>query len=317
MENSSQPASLVYAWYVVAILTLAYVFSFIDRQIIGLLVGPIKKDLSISDVQISYLMGVSFALFYTFFGIPLGWLADRFSRRLLIAIGVTIWSLMTAGCGLCNQFWQLALMRMGVGVGEAALSPAAYSLIADYFPPHRRATAMSVYTMGIYVGSGLALVLGGQIIRLASGQDQYQLAVLGSVTPWQLVFICVGLPGILVALLFLTIREPERSKSRLGASASSTWKETLGYLWSNRATLIFLNVGVALVAMSSYANMSWIPEMFSRRYGWATAYTGLIFGAIMSICGVIGVVGGGWLSDRWLQQGYQDAPLRVAFWLAQ
>ena len=160
-----------YAWYVVGVLTVAYVFSFVDRQIIALLIGPIQRDLEISDTQISLLGGLSFAVFYTLFGIPIGRLADTKSRRAIISIGIAFWSVMTAGCGLTKRFWDLALMRMGVGVGEATLSPAAYSLIADYFPPHRRSTAMSVYSMGIYIGSGLAFILGGMVVQFASVQE--------------------------------------------------------------------------------------------------------------------------------------------------
>ena len=152
-----------YAWYVVALLTLAFVCSFIDRQILNLLVGPIQRDLGIGEKEMSLLMGASFAVFYTLFGIPLGRLADTASRRWLIVVGVAFWSLMTAACGLGRNFWQLALARIGVGIGEASLSPAAYSLIADYFPPERRSTALGVYGMGIYIGSGLALILGGAL----------------------------------------------------------------------------------------------------------------------------------------------------------
>lgn len=190
-EEFSSPA---YAWYVVGILTLAYVFSFIDRQILNMLVGPIRRDLNITDTQMSLLMGASFAIFYTLFGIPLGWLADTRSRRLIITVGVAFWSIMTASCGLTKRFWELAVMRMGVGVGEATLSPAAYSMIADYFPPQRRSTAMSVYSMGIYIGAGLAYILGGIVVGFASKQESFPLPVIGSVRSWQLVFFIVGLP---------------------------------------------------------------------------------------------------------------------------
>src|SRR5579863_5184324 len=164
-----------YAWYVVGVLTLAYVFSFIDRQILSLLVGPIQSDMGIGDKQMGLLMGLTFAIFYTLFGIPLGRLADTSNRRNIIAAGIAVWSLMTAGCGLTRKFWQLALMRIGVGVGEAALSPSAYSLIADYFPPQRRSLAMSVYTIGIYVGSGLAFILGGIVISFSKSQQDVVL----------------------------------------------------------------------------------------------------------------------------------------------
>ncbi len=160
-----------YAWYVVGVLMVAYIFSFIDRQILSLLVQPIRRDLGISDTGMSLLMGFSFAVFYSFFGILLGRLADSWSRRTLIVIGFSLWSLMTAGCGLARNFVQMLLLRMGVGVGEASLSPAAYSLIADYFPPGRRATAISVYSMGIYIGSGLAFLLGGAVLGFTSSQE--------------------------------------------------------------------------------------------------------------------------------------------------
>ena len=197
-----------------AVLTLAYIVSFIDRQILSLMVDPIRNDLGIGEKQMSLLMGATFAVFYTFFGIPLGRLADRRSRRGLISAGIALWSLMTAGCGLTKRFWQLALMRMGVGVGEASLSPAAYSLISDYFRPALRSTAMSVYSMGIYLGSGLALILGGFVIGYTAGQEHAVLPWVGTVRPWQQVFLLVGLPGLLVALLLLTIREPERKGMR-------------------------------------------------------------------------------------------------------
>ena len=161
------------------------------------MVGPIQHDLGIDDKQMSLLMGFSFAVFYTLFGIPLGRLADTRSRRVIISVGIAVWSVMTAGCGLARTFWQLAVMRMGVGVGEASLSPSAYSLISDYFRPERRSTAMSVYSMGIYIGSGLAFILGGFDHRVrVSGQESTVLPWVGPVRSWQLVFLVVGLPGL-------------------------------------------------------------------------------------------------------------------------
>src|SRR5712692_5526989 len=172
---------LRYAWYVVCVLALLYALSFISRQIFSLLVGPLRRDLHISDTQISLLQGLSFALFYTFFGIPIGRLADIHSRRLIIALGMLLWSLLTAGCGLAQTFVQMLFLRMGVGVGEAALSPAAYSLITDYFPRRRLATAISVYSMGIYIGSGLSFLVGGLVVGYASTRAAWTLPLLGSV----------------------------------------------------------------------------------------------------------------------------------------
>ena len=147
----------MYAWYVVGILMLAYTFSFIDRQILSLLVGPIRRDLAITDTQMSLLHGLAFAIFYTFLGLPIGRVVDSRSRRKVIIIGITVWSLMTAACGLANRFVTLFLARMGVGVGEATLNPAAYSLITDYFPKEKQGRAMGIYGMGIYMGAGLWL----------------------------------------------------------------------------------------------------------------------------------------------------------------
>jgi MFS family permease len=306
--------SPAYAWYVVGVLTLAYVFSFIDRQILSLLVKPIQRDLEITDTQMSLLMGLSFAVFYTFFGIPLGRLADTRSRRTIVSLGIAFWSVATAGCGLARKFWELAVMRMGVGIGEATLSPAAYSLIADYFPPQRRSTAMGVYSMGIYVGSGLAFILGGLVARLASNQESYVVPLVGSIRSWQLVFFVVGLPGLLVALLLLTVAEPSR-KGLHAARPSASLRETWAYLCENGAALVCLNCGIALVTLNSYASTSWIPTLFERRFGWNQGSIGLVYGAIVGVCGTMGVVAGGWWADRWSRHGCTDAPLRVA-WLA-
>ena len=169
-----------YAWYVVGVLTLAYIFSFIDRQILNMMVGPIMRDLKITLTQMSLLQGFSFAVFYTFFGIPLGRLADTKSRRMIIIGGITFWSLMTAGCGLAQRYWQLMLMRMGVGVGEASLSPSAYSLIADYFRPEKRATANGVYGMGIYLGTGIATILSGLVVEYTSGVERIVLPMVAT-----------------------------------------------------------------------------------------------------------------------------------------
>ncbi len=298
-------------------LTLAYVFSFIDRQILSLMVGPIQHDLQIGEKQMSLLMGASFAVFYTFFGIPLGRLADTRSRRVLIAVGVGIWSVMTAGCGLAATFWQLAVMRMGVGVGEASLSPSAYSLIADYFPPQRRTTAMSVYSMGIYLGSGLAFILGGFITFLVSGRDTIGLPWIAALRPWQCVFFAVGLPGLLVALLVLTVREPVRRGTRLATDGKATeapasFAAVSAYIRANARTFLCLTLGTGLVALYGYGAYSWTPALLIRRFGWSTSQTGLVFGLIVAVGGALGIVSGGRLADWLRHRGRVDADLRVA-----
>jgi len=312
-----------YAWYVVGVLTFVYIFSFIDRQILNLLVRPIRRDLGITDFQMSLLMGFSFALFYTLFGIPLGRLADSRSRRTIMAVGFAVWSVMTAGCGLAKNFVHMLLLRVGVGVGEAALSPAAYSIITDYFPPKRRATAISVYSMGIYIGSGVAFIVGGLVAALASTQQTWDLPIVGATRPWQVVFFIVGLPGVLLSLLVYTVREPVRrgiktlmSSDGKARVAKAPMSEVIAYLKQNRRTLLCHNVGFGLLSFSSYGSSAWIPTFFVRNHGWTEAQAGQVYGWIVAIASTIGIVMGGRLADWMVERGYKDATLRVGLFAA-
>jgi MFS family permease len=312
-----------YAWYVVGALTLVYVFSFIDRQILNLLVRPIRRDLGITDFQMSLLMGFTFALFYTFFGIPLGRLADSRSRRTIIALGFAVWSVMTAACGLARNFVQMLLLRMGVGVGEATLSPAAYSIITDYFPPKRRATALSVYSMGIYIGSGIAFIVGGLVAGIASAQETWDVPLVGATRPWQVVFFVVGLPGVLLSLLMYTVREPIRRGIRTLTSAEGKARvvqipmpEVFAYIKRNWRTFLCHNVGFALLSFSSYGSSAWIPTFFVRNHGWSEARAGQVYGWIVAIGATLGVVAGGWLADWLAERGHRDATMRVGLIVA-
>ena len=198
------------AWFSVAVLVIAFIFSIADRIIIALLVDPIKTDLGLSDTDLGIMMGLAFAIFYALMGLPIGRLSDRHSRRSIIAVGIFLWSLMTAACGLARNFSELFLARVGVGVGEATLSPAAYSMIADSFPREKLGRAISVYQSGAFFGVGLALIFGGIAIRFAAGAESVDLPLIGTVAPWQMAFIAIGLPGILVAALMFTVKEPVR-----------------------------------------------------------------------------------------------------------
>lgn len=297
------------AWLTVAILMVAYVISFIDRQILNLLVAPVRRDLAISDTQMSYLLGLSFALFYTVCGIPIGRLADVRSRRGVIAIGIVFWSLMTAGCGLARSYLSFLLFRIGVGVGEATLSPSAYSLIADSFPQRLRATAISVYSTGIYVGSGLAFLLGGLIIRFASEQGDLSLPLLGAVRPWQLVFLLLGGIGLLFSLLILAIREPLRHG--VGAGIEVPLPVAAGWFRGNRRTLLHHHLGVGLVSFAAYGSAAWVPSFFIRNHGWDAPTVGIVYGAVTALFGSAGIIVGGRLADRLLKRGVTDAGLRV------
>ncbi len=210
MRRSPRHQGDFYPWYVVVVLTFAFTVAFIDRQILSLLVQPIRRDLGISDTQISLLAGFAFAVFYSVLGVPIARLADRRSRRAIISVGVFLWSLMTAVCGLAKSFAGLFAARVGVGVGEATLSPAAYSMIADYFPPHKLARAIAVYAMGLYLGAGLAMIAGSAVVRLVSDAGPVTVPFIGTLFPWQLTFFAVALPGILVLAGMATVREPER-----------------------------------------------------------------------------------------------------------
>ena len=306
----------VYSWYVVGVLMIAYTCSFIDRQILSLLVEPIRADLNISDTQISLLAGLAFTIFYTLMGVPIARLSDQKNRKIIIATGIAIWSLMTATCGAAKNFWQLFLARVGVGVGEATLSPAAFSMLADYFPVHRLARAFSVYSMGVYLGAGLAMIIGGLVVQLVTRAGNIVVPVIGEIRPWQMTFVIVGLLGIPVVLLMLTVREPlRRGQAKDGDNRkASSYPVLLAFIRSNRQTIglhfaAFSTLGIGIVGY-----LIWIPTFFIRTYGWDASSIGLAYGAILLVSGTSGIYFGGFCAD-WLQQrGRSDAILRAAFY---
>jgi MFS family permease len=293
-------ASLGYAWYVALVLMVCNTFSFIDRQILGLLVTPIKAELGLRDTEIGLLQGLAFGVFYTLLGIPMGRIADHGQRRLLVAAGVFCWSVMTSLCAAARSFTTLFVARMGVGVGEATLSPSAFSLLADYFPRQRLASALSVFSMGIFFGSGLALILGGLIID--------------AVGSWRLTFVLVGLPGLLVALLALTMREPPRTQLLRGAEGGASrlaFAEVVGQLKLRLASVTGICLAFALQALCNYAQQAWLPTFFVRVHGFSLRQAGLTLGVMSLVTGLLGAFTGGWLADRWQRQGAAEAPLRV------
>ena len=309
-ETREDSRALRYAWYVVGVLTLVYVFSFLDRQIFSLIVAPLRRDLHISDTQVSLLQGFSFAVFYTFFGIPIGRLADVYNRRTIIVLGLVLWSAFTAGCGLAGTFAQMLLLRMGVGVGEAALSPAAYSLITDYFPPRRLATAISVYAMGIYLGSGLSFLLGGIAVRYAATQETWTLPLVGAMRPWQLIFFIVGLPGLLLVPLLLTVREPRAGRAQAGAAAVPM-RRVFRYIGRHRRVFLLHNIGFGLLALASYSSAAWIPEFYRRHFHWDSGTTGIVYGSIVAVFGCLGIAGAGRIADHVRSRGRANANLLV------
>ncbi|GLU42112.1 MULTISPECIES: MFS transporter [unclassified Pseudomonas] len=310
MHDESYPSPLA-AWSTLLILLLAAILSFVDRQILNLLVEPIRRDLQINDTQMSLLMGLSFALFYVVCGIPFGRLADSRSRRGVIALGVLLWSGATAACGLAVAYWQFLLGRISVGVGEAALTPAAYSLLADSFPSERRATAFSIYAMGIYLGSGIAFLLGSLAVAFTAAQPSVELPLLGSIRSWQLVFILLGIVGLVFTLLLSAIREPLRQG--VGAGSVVPLAQVFDYLLANRRTVLHHNLGFACLAVAGYGSSSWVPTFLMRTYGWSAQHAGGVYGGLVLVLGCLGILFGGRLSEHLARRGYRDANMRVGF----
>lgn len=305
--------SNIYAWYVVLLCMLAYIFSFIDRQILALMIEPIKADLDLTDTQFSLLHGLAFSLFYAFMGLPLAYLADRFSRPKIIAIGIIFWSFATALCGLSKNFIQLFFSRMGVGVGEAALSPAAYSMFSDMFSKDKLGRAVAVYSIGSFVGGGIAFLVGGYVIGLLKNMSLIQIPIFGAVKAWQMAFILVGLPGIFIGLLFiLTVRDPQRKGQRLNAQGQVeqvSMKAAFTFLKKHRNTFICHYFGFTFYAMALYCLISWSPAFFMRKFGLSPTEAGYMLGTVLLVANTLGVFCAGWLNDWLIQKGRKDAPM--------
>jgi MFS family permease len=319
--QTSDPAypSPAWAWYTVAVLLCAYIFSFIDRQILNLLVAPVRRDLGITDTQMSLLIGFSFALFYSVLGLPFGRLADSVNRPRLIFAGMLIWSLMTGGCGLVSSYWQLFLFRMGVGIGEATLSPAAYSMISDSFPPAKRAVPFSVYTTATYIGGGFAFLFGGLLLRSFGAREIFHLPLIGQVRPWQTLFLILGVSGILFVLVLLTLRDPSRKGARVLAVLPGKikvervpLKEVWKFFAQNRTTLVSLIVGMALVALAAYGSSAWAITFLIRNHHMTASQAGIHFGLAQIVSGFLGMLSAGKLVSWLMKRGYRDAYMRVA-----
>ena len=313
IEKETRQTSGFFAWYAVIILMLAQTNSFIDRMIMGLLVGPIRKSFDISDTQYSLLAGFAFAIFYSIMGIPLARIADRSSRKRLIAIAITFWSIMTALCGMAKGFWSLFAARIGVGVGEAVLSPAAYSIITDYFEKKTLARALSVYTLGVTVGSGLAYVIGGWVVTIAMNAGTVVLPLIGEKEGWQLTFFLVGLPGLLVTLLILLIREPARRGliQTESANAGVSLRDAFQFVIHRKRALFTHILGVSLFVMVVFSLNIWGPEYLMRTFSFSRGDAGRSFGVLMMVAGTSGLMLGGALGDRWFSKGMPDAYSRV------
>ena len=316
MEEKSQagiswPSPKV-AWFGVGVLVLAFVFSIADRIIIALLVEPIKVDLELSDSDMGLMMGPAFALFYALMGLPIGRAVDKHSRRAIVGTGIFLWSIMTALCGLSRTFWELFLARVGVGVGEATLSPAAYSMIADYFPKEKLGRALGVYQSGAFFGVGFALIFGGLAIRFAATSEGVSLPLVGAIEAWQLAFIAVGLPGVLVAALMFLVKEPLRQGIASLAEEEISLGQAVRFAFRRWRVFIAHYTGFALLALPMTTLATWVPTYMIRVVGLSPPETGLKLGLIVLLFSPIGVICGGAFADALFKKGYTDAALRVA-----
>jgi MFS family permease len=298
-----------YAWYVVGVLTLTNVSGFLDRQVLSLLVPSIERDLGITDTQMSFLIGLSFSVFYTVLGLPIAWWADRASRRTILVTGVALWSLMTMLSGLARSYGRLLLARIGVGVGEATLNAPSVSLIADYFPRERVGLAMSVWSLGTFLGSGLAYFIGGWVVGAVTAAGGLRVPVFGALRPWQAVFVLVGAPGVIIALLMVTVRDPRVRRDAVAPADAGP--SLVRHVRAHLRTFLSLGIGFALSAAVNFGIAAWLATFLIRTYGWTPARAGMVQGILPRTGGVGGPLAGGRAAGALVRRGYADAPLRV------
>lgn len=300
------------AWGTVIVLLVLSMSSYVDRQIISLMIDPIRRHFGASDLEISLLQGLAFALFYVLATIPIGWAVDRYSRRSIIYLGVSVWSLAATACGLASNYWQLLAARAFVGAGEGALAPSAYSTIADLFPQRRLAFAIGIFALGSVLGSAGALAVGGAVISWAGKLGGVTLPFLGHLEPWQFAFVVTGVPGLLIAFSIFLVPEPKRRLARLAPAAGPSREQSglKSFLRENRRFIICHFGGFTTLSMLTYGSSSWLPAHLMRNFGWTPAMVGTYFALASLIGGSIGFVANGWIVDRWFAAGKKDAHLR-------
>lgn len=309
-DPGDRKPSLLYSYYVVVLLAVTYMLSFMDRTLISLLIGPIKAEFALSDTQIGMLIGFGFVVFYSLLGLPFGALADRTDRRWLIIAGLVAWSLATSASGFVGGFAGLMAMRTLVGVGEATLSPSAYSTLADRFPPQRLGIAIAIYAAGVSVGGGLAMAFGGVLVEWAQ-HVSLSLPLLGEVGGWRLALFAVGLLGFPLALLMVvTLREAPRKVRSAPPPLSQLWR----YIGDRKPAMIGVLTAFAFANVANYVVFLWAPALFMRVHGLDARTTGLIMGAIVGVFGTLGMVLGGLAVDWLTRRGVRDATIKVIFW---
>ena len=309
-EESGDYPSSSYAWYVVALLTIGYILSFLDRNILVLLVEPIKADFNLSDTQIGLLMGLAFSIFYATMGIPLGWLADNMKRRTLVAMGMLVWSAATCLSGYTKSFLSLFTARVAIGAGEATLSPCAISLISDMFPEGKRAKAIAVYSCALSIAAAFSFKLGAEILSWANTTDTSEMFLIGGLKPWQIVFVIVGAPGVILSALMMLVREPKRQIKKVEGEKPIKFSRAFSYYKENTGAFLGLSLLVGVMTIIAYSQ-GFVAAMFERTWGWTASEFGSRNSIGLLLFGPPTVLFSGWLIDRMHSKGVEDAAWKV------
>ena len=309
MSSERQYPSARYAWYMVVILTIAYILSFVDRYILGLLIEPIKADLGLTDTQIGLLLGPAFAIFYATMGLPLGWLADRKRRTWIVSAGILVWSAATVASGMAKQFWHLFVARFTVGAGEATLSPCAMSMISDSFPREKRGKPIAFYSAALSLGAGIASIVSAAVLTWAKSVPEVSVPFLGAVAPWQFTFFVVGIPGIIVAAIMFVMREPARQRTA-GGEVKPQFRVMLLHVARRLNIYAAFVAFVCLMTIIAYSQ-GWYAPMFKRTWGWEAEQYAIVNAIVLLAVGPATVNFAGWLNDKWYSSGKHDAPLRI------
>ena len=301
-----------HSYSAVAILTLAQVFAFIDRQIPSMLVEPIKQDFNLTDSQIALLGGAAFSIFYAIMALPIGYAVDRYTRTKVLGTGIFLWSLMTALAGLANSFGKLFGARIGVAVGEAVMAPISVSLVSDSFPENKQGKPMGIITAGVYIGIGITLLGGGFLIDYLTSIGGITLPLIGYLKPWQATFMIVGIPGLVLAIAAFYLKEPRRIEEQVDSNHLVDKKNVFLHLKEHRKTLIPMFGGLIFMALIFYSFSFWAPTMMIRTFDISLTEVGFILGMITIISSITGTIIAGSAVDYLRNRNYSDAPVRAA-----
>ena len=310
---SQPPYSERAAWSMVGVCTAAYICSFVDRYVLGILVQPIKAEFQLTDTQMGLLLGPAFAIFYATMGLPMGWITDRVRRTWMLGIATASWSIATGAMGLVTGFATLFASRMAVGIGEAALSPGALSMIADGFPRQKRGAPIAVYSTALTVGAGLASLLGASILAYAKQAGDPSFFGIGPLSPWRFTFLAVSLPGFVIAPLFFLLREPPRGLHDVpGDKPVRGLGDGIAWVKGRPGTYLGLVSLVCVMTIIAYGQGGWNASLFERNWGWAPERFATINGLLNLVLGPFAVLAAGRAADAWSKTRV-DAALRILF----